>query len=94
MRIHSGTLPKNVVVQNLHQEVRMHHNENLVGWQRRLRFGDEEIWTELPESVREQCRALWRQVLASILKTSERRQCAPWIIEKKVRIEHTGAVAA
>jgi hypothetical protein len=49
----------------------MHSNENPAGWQRRLRFEDEEIWTELPESVREHCRALWRQVLASVLKTSE-----------------------
>jgi hypothetical protein len=49
----------------------MHSNENPAGWQRRLRFEDEEIWTELPESVREHCRTLWRQVLASVLKTSE-----------------------
>ena len=73
MRIASRMLPRNVVVQNLHQEVRMHHSENPVGWQRQLRFEDEEIWTELPESVREQCRALWLQVLASVLKTGERR---------------------
>jgi hypothetical protein len=64
-------LTRLAVVQNLHQEVRMHSNENPAGWQRRLRFEDEEIWTELPESVREHCRALWRQVLASVLKTSE-----------------------
>ena len=73
MRKVSRTLPSNVVVQNLHQEVRMHNNENQVGWQRQLRFQEEEIWTELPESVREQCRALWRQVLASVLKTGEGR---------------------
>jgi hypothetical protein len=51
----------------------MHHSENPGGWQRQLRFEDEEIWTALPESVREQCRALWRQVLASVLKAGERR---------------------
>jgi len=73
MRILSGTLPRNVVVQNLHQEVRMHHNENPAGWQRQLRFEDEEIWTELPESVREQCRTLWCQVLASVLRSGEGR---------------------
>ena len=52
----------------------MHSNENLPGWQRRLHFEEEEIWTELPESVREQCRTLWRQLLTSVLKTGERRQ--------------------
>ena len=52
----------------------MHGNENPNGWQRRLHFEDEEIWTELPESVREQCRSLWRQVLASVLKTGARGQ--------------------
>lgn len=52
----------------------MHNHENPSVWQRRLRFEDEEIWTELPESVREQCRSLWRQVLASVLKTSGGRQ--------------------
>ena len=53
---------------------RMHSNEKPTGWQRRLHFQDEEIWNELPESVREQCRTLWRQVLASILKAGEWRQ--------------------
>jgi hypothetical protein len=61
-------------VQNLHQEVRMHSNESPSGWQRKLRFDDEEIWTVLPASVREECLTLWRQMLASVLKTGERRQ--------------------
>jgi len=52
----------------------MHSDESLPGRQRRLHFDDGEIWTELPESVREQCRTLWRQVLASVLKIGERRQ--------------------
>lgn len=52
----------------------MHSREEPSEWQRRLRFEEEEIWTELPESVREQCRSLWRQVLASVLKTGEGRQ--------------------
>jgi hypothetical protein len=52
----------------------MHSNEKPIGWQRRLHFEDEQIWNELPESVREQCRMLWRQVLASILKAGEGRQ--------------------
>jgi hypothetical protein len=64
-------LTRRAVVQNLHQEVRMHSNENPVGWQRQLHFEDEEIWAELPEPVREHCRTLWRQVLASVLKTGE-----------------------
>jgi hypothetical protein len=63
-----------MVVQNLHQEVRMHSNEKPAGWQRKLRFEDEEIWTVLPASVREQCLTLWRQVLASVLKTDKGRQ--------------------
>jgi hypothetical protein len=61
-----------MVVQNLHQEVRMH--KELSVWQRKLRFEDKEIWTVLPASVREQCLTLWRQMLASVLKTGERRQ--------------------
>ena len=62
-----------MVVQNLHQEVSMHSNESPSRWQRKLRFDDEEIWTALPASVREQCLTLWRQMLASVLKTGERR---------------------
>lgn len=49
----------------------MHSNENPNARQRRLRLEDEEIWAELPESVREQCRSLWREVLTSVLKTGE-----------------------
>ena len=52
----------------------MHSNENPSMSQRSLRFEDEEIWTELPQFVREHCRSLWRQVLASVLKTGEGRQ--------------------
>jgi hypothetical protein len=52
----------------------MHSDKKPSRWQRRLRFEDEEIWTQLPEPVREQCRSLWRQVLASVLKTGEGRQ--------------------
>ena len=60
-------------MQNLHQEVRMHDNDLIVR-QRELRFEEEEIWTELPESTREHCRTLWRQLLANVLKTGKRRQ--------------------
>ena len=52
----------------------MHSNESPSKWQRKLRFDDEEIWTVLPASIREQCLNLWRQMLASVLKTGERRQ--------------------
>jgi hypothetical protein len=62
-----------VFVQNLHQEVRMHNND-LIVWQGELRFEEEEMWSELPDSTREQCRTLWRQLLASVLKTGGRRQ--------------------
>ena len=62
------------LVQNLHQEVRMQNNkENRIVLQRKLRFEEEEIWTELPESTREQCRGLWRQLLESVLKSENRR---------------------
>ena len=47
--------------------------ENRIVMQRKLRFEDEEIWTELPESTREHCRGLWRQLLESVLKGVERR---------------------
>jgi hypothetical protein len=52
----------------------MHSNESPSRWQRKLRFDDEEIWTVLPASIREQCVILWRQTHASVLKTGERRQ--------------------
>jgi hypothetical protein len=61
------------VVQNLHQEVRMQNQENRIVLQRKLRFEEEEIWTELPESTREHCRGLWRQLLESVLKGADRR---------------------
>ncbi len=50
------------------------HNNDLIVRQRKLRFEEEEIWSELPDSTREQCRTLWRQLLANVLKTSEGRQ--------------------
>ena len=73
MRTEIRTPPGIVFVQNLHQEVRMHNNDLIVR-QRELRFEEEEIWSELPDSTREHCRTLWRQLLANVLKTNERRQ--------------------
>jgi hypothetical protein len=59
-----------MVVQNLHQEVRMQNTkESRIVLQRKLRFEEEEIWTELPESTREHCRGLWRQLLESVLNS-------------------------
>jgi hypothetical protein len=52
----------------------MHNSENPTGWQRNLRFEDDEVWTMLPEQVREHCRTLWGQLLASVLKEEERRR--------------------
>jgi hypothetical protein len=52
----------------------MQNNDKPAGWQRKLRFEDEEIWIVLPASVREQCLALWRQVLVSVLKSDKGRQ--------------------
>jgi hypothetical protein len=61
-------------MENLHQEVRMQNSgENRIVLQRKLRFEEEEIWTELPEPTREHCRSLWRQLLESVLKGAERR---------------------
>ena len=62
-----------VIVQNHQKEDRMHNHENRVLRQRRLRFEDEEVWTMLPEEVRERCRGLWKEMLASVLKERERR---------------------
>jgi hypothetical protein len=50
----------------------MHNHKNPVVRQRRLRFEDEEVWTMLPEEVRERCRSLWKEMLASVLKERER----------------------
>jgi hypothetical protein len=50
------------------------HNNELIVRQRELRFEEEEIWSELPDSTREHRRTLWRQLLAYVLKTNERRQ--------------------
>ena len=52
----------------------MHSKENPYLWQRKLRFVGEDIWAVLPASVREQCLTLWRQLLASVLKTDKGRQ--------------------
>jgi hypothetical protein len=63
-----------LVVQNLHQEVRMQNTkESRIVLQRKLRFEEEEIWTELPESTREHCRGLWRQLLESVLNSGDGR---------------------
>src|SRR5580693_5703769 len=63
-----------MVVQNLHQEVRMQNTkESRIVLQRKLRFEEEEIWTELPESTREHCRGLWRQLLESVLNSGDGR---------------------
>jgi hypothetical protein len=52
----------------------MQSNERPSVWQQRLRLDDEEMWTELPASVREQCLTLWRQMLASVLKADQGEQ--------------------
>ena len=46
-------------------------NEKIRVFQRRLRFEDPEIWAALPEAAREQCRALWGQMLTAILAPNE-----------------------
>jgi len=49
----------------------MHNNQKLSAQQRELRFEDEEIWMKLPEAVRERCRTLWKELLASVLNKGE-----------------------
>jgi hypothetical protein len=61
-------------VQNPHQEVRMHNKENPITRQGKLHFEDDELWTMLPEAVQERCGTLWKELLASVLKTDERRR--------------------
>jgi hypothetical protein len=51
----------------------MQHHENPATRQRKLRFEDDELWPMLPEPVRESCRALWKELLASVLQKEEGR---------------------
>jgi hypothetical protein len=46
------------------------HNNDLVVRQRKLRFEEEEIWTELPDSTREQCRTLWLRDISTKITLS------------------------
>jgi hypothetical protein len=62
-----------VVVQNPQQEDRMHNHEKPVTRQRKLHFEDDELWIIFPEEVRERCRELWQEMLASVLQGRERR---------------------
>jgi hypothetical protein len=62
-----------VVVQNPQQEDRMHNHEKPVARQRKLHFEDDELWIIFPEEVRERCRELWQEMLASVLSGRERR---------------------
>jgi hypothetical protein len=48
----------------------MHNSEKAGAQQRELHFEDDGIWTRLPETVRERCRTLCKELLASILHTS------------------------
>jgi hypothetical protein len=62
-----------VVVQNPQQEDRMHNHEKSVARQRKLHFEGDELWIIFPEEVRERCRELWQEMLASVLQGRERR---------------------
>ena len=60
-------------MQNLHQEVKMQNNrKDRIVSQRKLRFEEEEIWAELPEPTRENCRALLRQLMKCVLGGADR----------------------
>ena len=62
-----------MVVQNPQQEDRMHNHEKPVARQRKLHFEDDELWIIFPEEVRERCRELWQEMLASVLQGREGR---------------------
>ena len=51
----------------------MQNDENPATWQRNLRFENDELWPMLPEPVRDSCRALWKELLASVLKKEKGR---------------------
>jgi hypothetical protein len=51
----------------------MQNHENPAPWQRNLRFEDDELWPMLPEPVRDSCRALWKELLATVLKKEKGR---------------------
>jgi len=51
----------------------MQNHEKPATWQRNLRFEDDELWPMLPEPVRDSCRALWKELLASVLKKEKGR---------------------
>jgi hypothetical protein len=42
--------------------------------QQELRFEIDQVWSVLAEPTRAACRSLFRELLASVLKKSERRQ--------------------
>jgi hypothetical protein len=52
----------------------MRNNQNVGSHQKKLPFEIDRVWVALPEQVRESCRSLWRELLMTVLKKSERRQ--------------------
>ncbi len=51
----------------------MRSNDHRDSHQRRLPFENQEVWTVLPEEVRERCGSLFSQLLARVLKKDEGR---------------------
>jgi hypothetical protein len=51
----------------------MRNNNHRDSHQRRLPFENREVWTVLPEEVREHCRSLFSQLLARVLQKGEGR---------------------
>jgi len=49
----------------------MRNNDHRDCPQRRLPFENREVWTVLPEEVRERCPSLFSQLLARVLKKDE-----------------------
>ena len=52
----------------------MQKENGFPAWQRTLAFANDQIWPQLPESVRERSRALLIQLQAEVLKHEEQKK--------------------
>jgi hypothetical protein len=52
----------------------MPNHKNPGSSQQKLRFEVEEVWSTLPDPVRQGCRSLFKELLTSVLKKEARRE--------------------
>ena len=52
----------------------MPNHKNPGSPQQKLRFEVEEVWSTLPDPVRQGCRSLFKELLTSVLKKGQRRE--------------------